>query len=1028
MSNSPSTSSNNLYLSIKVKLISVINDKKLLLCSDYNNPESKIYVSYYDDKLSDNQTNYIEQFWHGATINLIDCTTDSEGILFPTFIVLEPDYLIDASSIAECFQSYLISPLHFFRNRFFQIDNSASILLGNLANFFLDELIYLANSEDITFKDVFYKSFIQSPIEYTTCVDIREDGDFRNFMSRAYVIFENIKRVINNDLESKDIDADFCTLEPSFFSAKYGFQGRLDLLELKPHNNYKQTAHIIELKSGRLPYPESDVHKISLNHLAQTYIYHLLIESVFEKQNIETKAYILYAASTISGTNIRNAGINERFIKYILNIRNTIIINEHHIINEGPAFIHALFKTMISQAEGSTNLPPFYIGKINYLSNSLRASTSTELTYFYRFTQFVSQEMYHSKIGNVDSDSPIGMASLWNSSFQERAKSLDVVYNLTISSRHFSKNNMTIVFQRDINSNNNNEITNFRDGDICIVYPRENNTDNVLNKQILKGNIVRITKEKITVRFRHKQRNLHYFQNNNLWAIEHDSLDSSFNQMYKSLFAFISATSKKKNLLLGIEPPHYKEYETKLQQNDISIQHNKHTEAIVQKALHADDYFLIIGPPGTGKTSIVARRIIEEYYKSPDTNILVLAYTNRAVDELCDAISIAVCKDDNPLDHFIRIGSELSCEEKYRPTLLQNVSENFSNRESLKSKIINTRIFVSTISSLAGKMEIFSLKKFDVAIIDEASQVLEPQIIGILPNFQKFILIGDHNQLSTIVLQSEDSSKIKEASLRKIGITNCRISFFERLLNRCISQGWTNSYAQLSLQGRMHDDIAKFPASKFYKGNLFIANNWQTSDWQLTTSYDSILHQIVTNHRNALISTTPTADDSNYYNTNNHNGIMTSYKTNHDEAEIVVALINAIKQAYSENNMPFTPSSIGIIAPYRNQIALIRHKIQESNLDDFENIMIDTIERFQGSQRDIIIISLCINDVVQFKYLCNLNEDGTVDRKLNVALTRSRNQLFIVGNSHLMQQNPIYNSLLEAYKDKTFYLSNYSLH
>lgn len=1027
MSNSPSTSSNNLYLSIKVKLISVINDKKLLLCSDYNNPESKIYVSYYDDKLSDNQTNYVKQFWHGATINLIDCTTDSEGILFPTFIVLEPDYLIDASSIAECFQSYLISPLHFFRNRFFQIDNSASILLGNLANFFLDELIYSANSENITFKDVFYKSFIQSPIEYTTCVDIREDGDFRNFMSRAYVIFENIKRVINNDLESKDIDADFCTLEPSFFSAKYGFQGRLDLLELKPHNNNKQTAHIIELKSGRLPYPESDVHKISLNHLAQTYIYHLLIESVFEKQNIETKAYILYAASTISGTNIRNAGINERFIKYILNIRNTIIINEHHIINEGPAFIHALFKTMISQAEGSTNLPPFYIGKINYLSNCLRASSSTELTYFYRFTQFVSQEMYHSKIGDVDSDSPIGMAALWNSSFQERANSLDVVYNLTISSQHFSKSNMTIVFQRDTDSNNNNEIINFRDGDICIVYPRENNTDNVLNKQILKGNIVRITKEKITVRFRHKQRNLHYFQNNNLWAIEHDSLDSSFNQMYKSLFAFISATSKKKNLLLGIEPPNYKEYETKLQQNNISIRHNKHTEAIVQKALHADDYFLIIGPPGTGKTSIVARRIIEEYYKNPDTNILVLAYTNRAVDELCDAISMAVCKDDNPLDHFIRIGSELSCEEKYRPTLLQNVSENFSNRESLKSKIINTRIFVSTISSLAGKMEIFSLKKFDVAIIDEASQVLEPQIIGILPNFQKFILIGDHNQLSTIVLQSEDSSKIKEASLRKIGITNCRISFFERLLNRCISQGWTNSYAQLSHQGRMHDDIAKFPASKFYKGNLFIANNWQTSDWQLTTSYDSILHQIVTNHRNALISTTPTAVDSNYYNTNNHDGIMKSYKTNHDEAEIVVALINAIKQVYSENNMPFTPSSIGIIAPYRNQIALIRHKIQESNLDDFENIMIDTVERFQGSQREIIIISLCINDVVQFKYLCNLNEDGTVDRKLNVALTRSRNQLFIVGNSHLMQQNPIYNSLLEAYKGKTFYLPNYSL-
>ena len=294
--------------------------------------------------------------------------------------------------------------------------------------------------------------------------------------------------------------------------------------------------------------------------------------------------------------------------------------------------------------------------------------------------------------------------------------------------------------------------------------------------------------------------------------------------------------------------------------------------------------------------------------------------------------------------------------------------------------------------------------------IDEASQILEPQIIGLLPLFDKFIMIGDHNQLATIVLQEEEKSRINETQLQEIGITDCRESFFERLLRRCKSQGWTHSFTQLTHQGRMHSEIAAFPTTYFYSENLFPALDWQTGEWRLSNSNGNLYDKYIATKITILFST----ERKEINNISN--------KINQSEAEIIAELIESIQRVYNDNNITYDSSKIGIIAPYRNQIALIRHKLSEARIDDYENIMIDTVERFQGSQRDIIIVSFCINQPGQFRYLCNLNYDGTVDRKLNVALTRARQQLFLVGNAQLLLKHPIYKSLVNFYSYKTVVL------
>ena len=144
-----------------------------------------------------------------------------------------------------------------------------------------------------------------------------------------------------------------------------------------------------------------------------------------------------------------------------------------------------------------------------------------------------------------------------------------------------------------------------------------------------------------------------------------------------------------------------------------------------------------------------------------------------------------------------------------------------------------------------------------------------------------------------------------------------------------------------------------------------------------------------------------------------------SDKINANEAEIVVDILRRIHRYYGEQFD--SQKTVGVIVPYRNQIAMVRKGIEKLGIPELEKISIDTVERYQGSQRDVIIYSFTIQNIWQLDFLAGNSfiEDGhIIDRKLNVAITRARRQMIMTGNPEILRNNQIFNDLMEYVKGK----------
>lgn len=938
--------------------------------------------------------------WQGAQLNLLDVNVDESGVLTPSFLILEPDYLIDISTLAECFKDYGHHPANYLLMRFQPVGNTRPLLLGNIVNLFLDEWIHAQDEPD--YLACMKKAFRRYPIELAACTDLRDRDVERTFFEDCKKHFEHLRTIVRETFLASgyELDRTDAVLEPSYICEALGLQGRLDYMQ-------RDLSSFIEMKSGK-----ADEYKISgkitpkENNLVQMLLYQAVLEYSLGKDHRQVRPYLLYTRYPL----LYPARASWAMLRRVMDVRNRIVATEYGIqLHNDPRYTADRLKDInsgtLNQGALDGVLWKRYLAPgIDAIRKRLDDLSPLEADYFYSLYNFITKELYTSKSGDVEYEGRTGASSLWQSTLAEKIEGGEILYNLSICRNHAADAHKPYLCLKRESGSGMGEapLPNFRQGDAVVLYERNEDADDVTNRLVFKGNIEQISDTEVRMRLRATQQNAGVLPAGSLYAMEHDYMDTSFRSMYNGLATFLTATRRRRDLLLGQRMP---EFDTVYDEAIAAAEDD--FQRIVLKVRAARDYFLLIGPPGTGKTSRALRGMVESFY-AEGRQILLLSYTNRAVDEMCKMLTSI-----QPAIDFIRIGSELSCEELYRPYLIENVLADCPNRRAVQECIARCRIFVGTVATLSSKTELFRLKTFDVALVDEATQILEPQLLGLLclrneegtDAIGKFVLIGDHKQLPAVVLQSSAQSEIHSERLRAIGLTNWKDSLFERLY-RTVSQTdiEKRSYDMLCRQGRMNEEVAMFPNQAFYGGLLQTCGlSHQSGTLTLAPQLAGSEYASLITRRVAFL---PSCAEP----------IAQSAKVNHSEARLVARLSAAVYAQYAGTEGFDSLKTLGIITPYRSQIALIKKELAALHIPALEDVLIDTVERFQGSERDVIIYSFCVNRPSQLKFLANLTEDNGVliDRKLNVALTRARKQMFMTGVPELLNLNPIYRQLLQA--------------
>lgn len=431
---------------------------------------------------------------------------------------------------------------------------------------------------------------------------------------------------------------------------------------------------------------------------------------------------------------------------------------------------------------------------------------------------------------------------------------------------------------------------------------------------------------------------------------------------------------------------------------------NSSQEKAVNKVLAAQDVAIVHGPPGTGKTTTLVEAICETLRR--ETQVLVCAQSNMAVDWICEILAargVSVVRIGNParvtdamLEHTYERCFANHPDYGQLWSLRQTIRRMKKGREGIRRghqslarlteraveleiRICNdvlggARVIASTLTGAASRA--LMGRKFSTLFIDEAAQAMEPACWIAIAKAGRVVLAGDHCQLPPTV-------KSVEALRGGLG----------RSLMEVAASCQREAVSMLTVQYRMREEIMRFSSDWFYGGLLSAAP--ELNDRGSAFYFES------------PVEWQDVADDYKEEFVGANFG-----RINKAEARVVVRRLKECLESIGVQRVMDERIDIGVISPYRTQVHLLRQLVAaEPFFRQFNGLMtVNTVDGFQGQERDVIFVSLVrSNDNGEIGFLADL-------RRMNVAMTRARQKLVLIGNAETLSHNKFYSELYEYVK------------
>lgn len=433
---------------------------------------------------------------------------------------------------------------------------------------------------------------------------------------------------------------------------------------------------------------------------------------------------------------------------------------------------------------------------------------------------------------------------------------------------------------------------------------------------------------------------------------------------------------------------------------------NSTQETAVNKVLCARDVAIVHGPPGTGKTTTLVEAIYETLHREPQ--VLVCAQSNTAVDWISEKLvdrGVNVLRIGNPTrvnDKMLSFTYERRFENHPLYPELWSIRKNlrelgsrarrgsYDEREGVRSRMsrlrdrataleiqINAELFdgahVIASTLVSSNHRLLNGRRFGTLFIDEAAQALEAACWIAIRKADRVVLAGDHCQLPPTI-------KCYEAARGGL----------ERTLMEKVVSNKPAVVSLLKVQYRMHEEIMKFPSQWFYNGELEAASEVR---YRGILDWDTPIHWIDTSEMDFKEEFVG----------------ETFGRINKAEADLLLSELKIYINRISGNRILEEKIDFGIISPYKAQVQYLRNKIKaDASLKPYRSLFtVNTVDGFQGQERDVIFISLVrANEEGQIGFLNDL-------RRMNVAITRARMKLVILGEAETLKHHGFYRKLLE---------------